>query len=211
VSADIGYKQFAEESIHPGRVFFTDLNGMIYNLTNDTLNENLSDTILANLDAKFMNRSKAAIQVKIPMASANQSIYVNGTLASLDVRDLNIMTENVAFVRLNGGKIKSMEYHFTMDKNNSLGNMILVYDDLDISLINKDAGRSTGIKIKVMNFIAKKFIIQSSNPSPGKPVRQGIISYPRNPEKFIINYGWKSIFSGIKSTIGLQESGSIKK
>jgi hypothetical protein len=40
-----------------------------------------------------------------------------------------------------------------------------------------------------------------SNPIPGKNVREGIIDYDRDPERFLFGYCFKSILSGIQSTL----------
>jgi hypothetical protein len=40
-----------------------------------------------------------------------------------------------------------------------------------------------------------------SNPIPGKEVRVGVIDYQRDPERFLFNYCFKSIMTGIKSSL----------
>jgi len=51
-----------------------------------------------------------------------------------------------------------------------------------------------------MSIIANKKLLDS-NPVSGEPVRIGIIEYKRDPERFLFNYSFKSIFSGIKSSL----------
>jgi hypothetical protein len=40
-----------------------------------------------------------------------------------------------------------------------------------------------------------------SNPLPDKEIREGIIEYSRDPEKFLFSYCAKCIMSGIRSSI----------
>jgi hypothetical protein len=40
-----------------------------------------------------------------------------------------------------------------------------------------------------------------ANPLPGKEIREGEIDHERDPERFLFNYCFRSIFSGIRTTI----------
>ncbi|NEW84257.1 MAG: hypothetical protein GZ094_18090, partial [Mariniphaga sp.] len=64
----------------------------------------------------------------------------------------------------------------------------------------KRTDNTTALKEQVTSIIAN-IIILDSNPLKRKDVREGVIDYKRDPERFILNYCAKSILSGIKSSI----------
>jgi hypothetical protein len=78
--------------------------------------------------------------------------------------------------------------------------MTFLYHGLDVAIKNKRTDDTTAIKERFMSIIANK-ILMNSNPVPGDGVRVGIIDYERDPEKFLINYCFKSALTGIKSSL----------
>ncbi len=78
--------------------------------------------------------------------------------------------------------------------------MNLLYHDLKIKVINRQTDETTGLKEQLMSFIANMVVIDE-NPKPGKEVREGIIDFERDPEKFVFNYWVQSILTGVKSSL----------
>jgi hypothetical protein len=61
----------------------------------------------------------------------------------------------------------------------------------------------TKFKEDVLSFLVNRIIIKKDNPLKNKEVRVTNINYERNRQRFIFNYTWKSLLSGIKPAIGL--------
>jgi len=78
--------------------------------------------------------------------------------------------------------------------------MTLLYHGLDITVKNKRTDDTTAFKERLISLIANKKII-NSNPIPGENVRVGIVDYKRDPERFLFNYCFKSILSGMTSSL----------
>ena len=81
--------------------------------------------------------------------------------------------------------------------------MILQYNDLKVDLLNKETQESSGIKELVSSVLANNLIIKDDNPRKGHELYKAGMYYIRNPNRFIFNYTWKTLFSGIKKTVGL--------
>ena len=64
---------------------------------------------------------------------------------------------------------------------------------------NKRTDDTTAFRERFISFIANRRVLDS-NPIPGEEVREGIIDYERDPERFLFHYCFKSILSGIKSS-----------
>jgi hypothetical protein len=71
--------------------------------------------------------------------------------------------------------------------------------------MSKQTGDTTAIKEHIKSLIANIIVIES-NPMPGKEVRPGIIEYERDPERFLFGYFFRSLLSGIKTSVTKSKS-----
>jgi hypothetical protein len=78
--------------------------------------------------------------------------------------------------------------------------MILLYNILFVKAEGEYAVVPASLFQLLISSITSKKILDA-NPEPGQKVRTGIIAFERDPERFVFNYYFKSILSGIKSTI----------
>ncbi|MEI8225540.1 MAG: hypothetical protein WCG82_06395, partial [Bacteroidota bacterium] len=89
---------------------------------------------------------------------------------------------------------------FTANNDKATGKMTMLYHGLDIAVKSKRTDDTTAFRERFISLIANIKVLDS-NPMPGKDVRVGIIDYERDPERFLFNYCFKSIMSGIKSSL----------
>jgi hypothetical protein len=113
---------------------------------------------------------------------------------------LNPLLENNAFIYSTSGKIDAMNFDFMANNAKATGKMTMLYHGLNIAVKNKRTDDTTAFKERLISFIANKQVLDS-NPIPGNEVREGIIDYERDPERSFFNYCYKSILSGIKSSL----------
>ncbi|GAO27692.1 hypothetical protein JCM15548_14537 [Geofilum rubicundum JCM 15548] len=78
--------------------------------------------------------------------------------------------------------------------------MQLRYRGLDFEVVDKLSGEATGTAERVKSMVAD-WVVKDWNPMPGQEMRQGVIDYERDPEKFLFNYMVKSLTSGIKTSV----------
>ena len=88
--------------------------------------------------------------------------------------------------------------------------MKFIYHDLKIGVLNKADHDKHGIREGVLTLVANKLVIKNSNPEKNKAPRITEINYLRNPQRFIFNYVYHSLLSGIKPAIGLSSKKSEK-
>ena len=55
----------------------------------------------------------------------------------------------------------------------------------------------------LLSFLANNLLIEDANPSKGKPPRAANITFQRTPAASFFNLMWKSLFIGMRETIGL--------
>jgi hypothetical protein len=77
----------------------------------------------------------------------------------MELTAFNPMLVPAAFVRVNEGRIKSLAFDFTYDESNSTGSLDLQYENLDISLLDKEDGSQKTFK----TFITETFVLSKEN------------------------------------------------
>ncbi len=205
-TGSVTYTEHAEQANHPGRISFKEINAEIYRISNDTVFKNQKVNLEIKSKALLMGKGHLSILLRSELYDSQNTFTLNGTLSEMEAKDLNPMLERNAFLYAASGKIEKMSFSFAANKNKAKGRMTMRYHGLDIAVKNKETDDTTAIKEIVVSIIAN-FKVMNSNPLPGKEVRVGIIENKRDPEKFIFNYCFKSILSGIKSSIAKSPTG----
>ena len=189
-----------EKANEPGRISFNEINAKIYKITNDTIYKTKNAYLELKGNALLMGKGRMTILLKGRIFDSQNTFSLNGTLSDMEANELNPILEKNAFVYATSGKIDAMNFSFTANNAKATGKMTMLYHGLDIAVKNKRTDDTTAFKERFISLIANIKVLDS-NPIPGKDVREGIIDYERDPERFLFNYCFKSILSGIKSSL----------
>jgi hypothetical protein len=200
LSGNIVYTEHAEEAIEKGSISFNEIDARIYKITNDTIYKTEKAYLRLNANALLMGKSKVNVLLKARIFDSQNTFSVNGILSKMEASELNPFLEKNAFIHINSGKINALNFSFSANNTKASGKVKLLYQGLDLTVINKHTGDTTAIKEQIKSTIAN-IIVMKSNPMPGKEVRPGIIEYERDPERFLFNYCFKAIMSGIKQAL----------
>lgn len=196
----ITYIEHAEDASAAGFITFSSFKAAIQNITNDTIYK--TDTAFIELQTKalLMGKGKLSARLKSKLFDPQNTFTLEGSLTSMQIDALNPMLENNAFVYVTSGTIDAMDFSFLANNTKASGEITMLYHDLNFKVVNKKTNETTAVIERVKSFIAG-LIVMDSNPISGKNVRQGVIDYERDPEKFLFNYSFKAIFSGMKHTL----------
>ncbi|HKR04456.1 MAG TPA: hypothetical protein VJY62_07455 [Bacteroidia bacterium] len=203
------YEEVGIGSTKPGKISFNNLDATLTGLTNDT--SLFSTTKFLNIHAtcRFMNQGKLQAHYSFPLNTSEMVFDCSGKLTGMPLQAINPMLERNANVSMQAGIIDSMVFSFHANEMESKGKMKLIYHRLQMEFLNK-RNRRTGALEDILSFFAHRLIIKEENPSNNEPPRLTEINYTRNPYRFIFNYSWKSILSGIKPALGIPTSKSEK-
>jgi hypothetical protein len=196
-SSRVVYEERAEESSEAGVITFNRLYATIYNLS--TIDSLIKGQTAMSTRAWIMNESLLEAEFVFPNHEYSYQYRVSGNLQPVNIATFNPMLVPSAFVRVEEGRIKNLDFDFTYDNNHSKGQLSLEYENLEISLLNK----TDGSKKKLKTFIAQIFILPKDNLKDDRSYTEGSISFERDKKKSIFNFWWKSIFSGIEDIVGL--------
>jgi len=199
-NGDVIYTEHHAEANEPGSISFNDINAKIYNITNDLNYKTKNDSLKLKGNALLMGKGKMTILLKGKNFDSQNTFSLEGTLSDLDASELNPILEKSAFIYATSGKIDSMNFSFTANNDKATGNLTMLYHGLDIAVKNKQTDDTTAFKERFISFIAN-IKVMDSNPVRSKDPRVGIIYYERDPERFLLHYCFRSILTGITSSL----------
>ncbi|WKN43957.1 DUF748 domain-containing protein [Tunicatimonas pelagia] len=198
----INYAERVPDASQDGIITFEQFNALLTNATNHP--DRLKDSVVFTMTAKtqVMGQGDLKVSFRFPMTDKDMSFTVNGELDSMDLKAINPILEHSAFVHIREGQANSMRFYVQGNRDRSTGELRFNYNDLNILLVDKNKGRP-GLDERVGSLIANAFVVKADNP---KAIffRVGEIEHERDPSRSIFSYWWRSLLSGIKSSIGMQ-------
>jgi len=126
-------------------------------------------------------------------------------MAGLNFKDANSITEPMGPATMEDGRLTNLQFMLAGNDYGITGTVKMLYDDLKISLLERDKG-SKELDKKALATFAANIIIKKSNP-PGKKDAPRVINVQmeRDTNRSIFYFVWKSLFKGIKETAGIKK------
>jgi hypothetical protein len=205
----ITLKIHEEEAKQPGTIIFNEINATIYNLINDTIYKTANPVLELKTNALLMGKARMSVQLKGKLFDRNNAFTLSGNLSALDIKDLNPILENNAFIYASG-KIDGMNFSFNADNVKSTGILTMLYQGLEITVKDKRTDDTTAFRSRLFSYIANRRTLDS-NPVKGEEVRVGTIDYQRDPGRSLFHYTFRSILTGIISTVTKNEKNVKRK
>ena len=203
VKAYIEYKEKEIVSDSTGIVSFTNARLDISNVTNmpEAIRQNNAMNIVFNANALGLIPFKG--NFKFLLNSKNGEFSTNGHLSGFDALKLNKVSIPMALIRIKSGNINSMDFNFTGNNTSAKGSFVMKYENLKVDVLKIDKDSKNLKKKGLITFVANT-LVKNNNPQNGK-LREENPSNERNIYKSFFNLVWKTIFAGLKSTVGIPE------
>ncbi|MEN6455096.1 MAG: hypothetical protein ABFD10_12630 [Prolixibacteraceae bacterium] len=199
-NANITYAEQPENLPGAGTVSFSGLNARLFPFSNMSPWKDQTVTLVAN--SLFMNSSKLNVRMDFNMASPVHQFKVKGSLSPFQLAALNPVTEFSAQILIRSGELNRFDFQFTADSLKAVGKLWFAYDNLRISVLEQKDGDTK--ESRWLSFLANNLMLKSKNPRT-RTLMPDDICFERDPKRSVINYWWKTIFSGAKNTFGIKE------
>ena len=197
-NADITYSEHMNRVPEPGYISFENTYATIRNVYNTDTELEENSILAMDVNSEIMGKGKLKASYEFPVSGADTHT-VAGRIDSMSVLTLNQPLKNLGKVEATSGQIHSIDFQMNLGQKQATGNVNMHYTDLKIEMIDfDDSGDQSSDKLKSM--LANTFVIKENNKPP---LREGKISHERMIDKSIFNYWWKSLLSGLKSSVGL--------
>lgn len=201
--AIIKFKEIKEKALEPGALFLDRFNLKVYNINNDLPNLDSTSSIKAVLDARFMGQADLHVQALFYTLSPTNEFSVTGFMDKLEFSEVNSLTENLVGVTLSRGSGSLVIPEIKGNSASSEGDISFKYSKLKIELYDREKAQvAKGLAGSMAGLLLNDIFIKSNNPGFLGKTRPGEVYFKRDTQKSIVNYIWKSILSGLMSTMG---------
>jgi hypothetical protein len=155
------------------------------------------------VDARTQLYDKSLLQArfKFDMTSPVYAHTVKGSLLPMTLTPLNHMLEKSEPMSIDAGTLNKFEFELSLNSTRSEGLFYMGYDNLNVVVLEYKSNKRK--KSGFASFWANKMVLNTQNPK-GNTLEPVSISYDRDIQRSIINYWWKSIYSGAKEVLGIK-------
>lgn len=193
--SNVVYEELGEESTETGWVSFNNLYATVYNLS--TLSDSVNGPTAMSAQAMVMNQALLQAEFIFPNDKHSSQYKASGNLAPISFAAFNSITKPAAFIRINDGMLNRLDFDFSYNNDNSTGKLFMEYENLSISILDKDDGSEKKFK----TFLTQTFILNQNNKETDNLYQEGTISFERDKKRSVFNYWWKSLLSGIQNIL----------
>lgn len=197
---EVHYKELSPESNEVGDAFFTNLSGLMKNVTNDSTALKTNHWLTSSFTMNFLDNAQINVDLNLNLSSPVGEFNYKGSLGPASAMSYNKLLEPIAMVKAERGFFNKISFDVKANQKGSHGTVRVLYKDLKVSvLVRENSGRIGRAGLE--SFIANRFIIRPNNPEAGEAVRVANFTHSHPPTRSFFNLMWKSIFTGIKETV----------
>jgi len=204
LNTDISYEELSKVTQQTGKLSFNNSTIRFTNVTNDSLAKSRNHLMDVSMQARFMNAASLQANLRFDLISDKGDFEFEGKLNAMNGRVLNPVLVPLAEVEISSANIQSLVFNFKANENDARGTVNFRYNDLKVKLLMLE---EKGIisKNQLASTVANSFIISSSNPTETGEFTSGAVYYRRPQTYSLFKFMWKSIFQGVKTSVGVSQ------
>ena len=201
----VEYKEKNPRSNQAGKVQFYNTHATLTNVTNDKEAIRDNNTLTAAIATKFLNKATLNVVWQFYLKHPKGRFDVKGNLGPMLFADASVVTEPMGPAKLEEGRVKNLQFNLEGNDYSMNGTVKMQYEGLKVSVLEKEEGTKKLDK-KTVASIAANIMIKNSNPPNEKEDPKIItVQMQRNTNRSIFYLVWKSLFKGIKETVGMKK------
>ena len=151
-----------------------------------------------------MGKGKLILDVHFPLLKQGKEFKLNANMSQIEMDDLEPILRPLALIQARSGTIKSVELSVEANDDYAFGNMLMLYNNMKIEVLNKS------MKKGFFSSLFANALIRTGNTNTIFP-RRGPIYFERNKERSLFNYWAEISILGMKTSMGLADRRIAKK
>lgn len=203
-SAFVEYKERNKVTRQAGKVQFYNVSAVINNFTNNKEAVEKNNVMTVDINSRFMNKAPLHITWSFYLLNPKGRFDVKGSLGAMNAADVSVLSIPMGPARIDEGKIRGVDFNFKGHDYGMDGQVRLLYDDLKVTILEKDEDTKK-IKKKGIKTFAANLFIKNSNPKKNEEPRTPDVHFDRDTNRSIFHLSWKTLFKGIKETVGVKK------
>lgn len=194
-NADLSYEEVQENTGKTGKIFFTNMNVDVRDLTNLDMERNDFPETIVDIDCQLWGQSPMNVTWTFKVNQPEDNFRIKGKALGIPPKSLNSFFEPAFNMNATGENIEAIYFDFYGDKKIAQGEYQMVYDDLKIEVLKKEKDQQ---KNKLLSFFANLFV-NHENESGDDLIE--VSDVERDSTRSFWNYFWNCVFEGLKKTL----------
>lgn len=199
---NISYAEYDRDSQERGVITFDNTSGTLSNVTNAPAFKRKNPLMLARLHSRFMNQGNLDLNFKFDLQAPDAAFSYFGTLKEMDGKALNKLTRPLGMLQIKSGYVNQLSFNIKANDQLARGKLDFRYERLAVNILKREEGADRLVKKGLLSFLANNLIINTSNPDRNGKHVYADINYQRVPSNSFFSYIYKTLFQGIKYSIG---------
>lgn len=200
-SIDLVYTEVSSKTKLSGVITFEKLSGTINNIVlGDTLKTNKKLT--ANLSAYLMGYGKLDVNLSFDPADSANILFYKGSLGPMNLVNLNPATRPLGLIQFTNGIVTSLNFDMQANAKKASGEVTFLYHDLNVIILKEDE-KNTLKRMSFISILANAFVLIRDNPRFNNLPRVENVVFERPENTSYLGLLWRSVYAGIKQSIGL--------
>lgn len=177
------------------------------------VNNNSKTPVVVNGTALLMHKIPIRAMFRFDMSGAKSGRFSASIQSTTpyDGRLLNPIAVPLGMMKVEKAELKKLTATIKGNEHGAGGAVEVLYNDLKLSLLEKDKGKASLDKKDVTSFLANLVVLKKDNPKDGKAPRQEQAQFRRDPTGGFMMLVWKTVLVGVLKTIGAPEKLAYKK
>jgi hypothetical protein len=205
-NVNISYSEFDRDSKQKGVINFDNTSGSITNVTNSPKYKFKDHVMIADLTTSMMGSSTLHVYFRFDLQSKAGDFAYNGSLTGLNGRTLNKITRPLGMLQIRSGFVNKLDFSIKANNKIATGVLNFAYQRLNVGLLKKEEGKENLVKMGWASFLANQLVINSDNPDRKGNFVSATINYKREPSATFFSFIWRTLFQGIKNSVGLTDA-----
>ena len=195
VDASMTYSETNNLNNLTGTLVFPSLNGVIDNITNDPKALSKSSVCIADVRGNVMKTGKIHTVFKFNLTDRSGAFSVNSTITNVDAQQMKPLFIAMTSVEIQSFNMKRIDYSINGNEDRGIGNLSMLYDNMDILINTVDNDKSLNKK-GFLSFLANRLAIYKENPMNDNEERKAAaIVVQRDANRSFFNLVWKTMFN----------------
>ena len=150
-----------------------------------------------------MGQGRLKTHFKFDLLAKDGAFSYSGQLNGLNGSVLNAVTKPLGMMHIRSGAVQELKFNIKANASNAHGKMEFKYNDLAIAVLKREEGSGGFSRQGLLSLLANTIVINPANPNARGIFKVANIDYERKPNRSFFNFIWKTIFQGIRHSVGV--------
>jgi hypothetical protein len=204
-SSELNYSEKDLKTSYIWNLSFNNLNGSINNFSNDIDALKANQKVNIELECLLNKKAVTKLHFTLDYIDKSQPFFVKGLIKNYNLKDLNPILSNLSSLEVANCDLRNLKFVMQGNKTQLYSNITMIYNNLRVRVLERDAEDQTLKKNAWFSFIANSVLLNNDNPKfNGKTIHPKFnIQYQKDYSFF--GYLWKALFKGVKESVGVSE------